>query len=468
MALLLVVVHCLCAQTTNLPWSVLDGGGGKSSGTGMQLFSSVGQTAQGAMGSVSINLEGGYIPGTRNLSGITSTFSGSTSTGWNMISVPLLVNDYLRTTLYPGAVSPAFKYTNTYLPKDTLEIGAGYWLQYNSSDPLSMSGTTFQRESLAVTAGWNLIGCPSYPVLKADVVPVGTTIISNIFAYDGVTYALADTLYPGKAYWIQVSDDGGLVATSGYLLATPSSAMVADVQHPKKDGRSLLSPQQLKEVEGFSKLHVRDASGVERTLYYSTEKLDLTRYSLPPFAPDGNLDVRFASQRLVEVTKAGEKSNEFPIQVVGGKYPITISWDVPVVPLNSALLLRSTERIQKQYPIVKSSNIVIPTEESMAGLKLVLTQETTKELPKEFALYQNYPNPFNPTTQIRYDVPKSSHVSLKVYNLLGEELVALVDEEKETGTYSVEFDAVKFATGVYFYRFQAGDIVFTKKLMLVR
>ncbi|GEM_PF-1280016 len=75
------------------------------------------------------------------------------------------------------------------------------------------------------------------------------------------------------------------------------------------------------------------------------------------------------------------------------------------------------------------------------------------ELPAEFALYQNYPNPFNPLTTIEFDLPQQAMVSLKVYDILGQEIASLVDHDlMEEGNYSVDFDAERFASGVYFYR----------------
>jgi len=472
--LMLAGAHVLVAQPVALPWSVADGGGGKSAGTGMLLSASVGQAAAGAMSAVSMGLEGGYIPGIRNLGGTTATFTQSAASAWNMISVPLIVPDYQKTTLYPDAASPAFSFTNTYVPQAVLENGLGYWLQYTSPAAVAMSGTTFQQETLDVAPGWNLVGGSSYPVLKVDVTPIGTSITSNFFAYLGSSYVVSDTLQPGNAYWIQVSVAGKLVVNSGYAVLAASHTVMAveevgDRASGKK-GTSLLSPQQLREVENFNRLSVRETGGIERVLFFSSEHadLDLTTYALPPLAPGGNLDVRFASQRIVEVERTGKKTNEFPIQVDGGKYPLTLSWDISSGKENGTLVVRSPEGKQKRYPLEGSGSVTFPDEESAQGIKLVLNSESKKELPKEFALFQNYPNPFNPSTQIRFDLPKNSHVSLIIYNLLGVEVQRLVDEERDAGAYAVEFDATKFASGVYFYRLEAGEISFTKKLMLVR
>jgi hypothetical protein len=102
------------------------------------------------------------------------------------------------------------------------------------------------------------------------------------------------------------------------------------------------------------------------------------------------------------------------------------------------------------------------------------------ELPGSFALHQNYPNPFNPTTVIRYDVPVAGHVKLAVYDILGREIVVMVDEVKQPGRYQERFPTVRgsgeltrnagrgFATGVYIYRLTAGTSVEAKKMLLLK
>jgi hypothetical protein len=85
-----------------------------------------------------------------------------------------------------------------------------------------------------------------------------------------------------------------------------------------------------------------------------------------------------------------------------------------------------------------------------------------------YALYANYPNPFNPSTTVQFDVPKDGYVSLKVFDYLGKEVRKLVSSELASGRHQVSFDAPGLASGVYFYRLQAGTYVETRRLCLVR
>jgi hypothetical protein len=98
----------------------------------------------------------------------------------------------------------------------------------------------------------------------------------------------------------------------------------------------------------------------------------------------------------------------------------------------------------------------------------VLTGVTEHQMPTEFALEQNFPNPFNPTTVIRYSLPTTARVSLKIYTLLGEEVMTLVDEHQDAGVKAVTLNASGLPSGVYLYRLDAGDLRSTKRLVLLK
>jgi len=104
----------------------------------------------------------------------------------------------------------------------------------------------------------------------------------------------------------------------------------------------------------------------------------------------------------------------------------------------------------------------------IAKLGLVTGIEEEFSLPKSFSLSQSYPNPFNPSTTIEFSLPQTGFVRLKVYNILGEAVATLVNEELNVGTYRTQWNASGVASGLYFYRLQAGDFVDTKRLLLLK
>ena len=99
---------------------------------------------------------------------------------------------------------------------------------------------------------------------------------------------------------------------------------------------------------------------------------------------------------------------------------------------------------------------------------IITSVEGENQLPTKFSLEQNFPNPFNPMTTIRYQIPELSFVTLKVYDVIGNEVATLINEEKTVGNYQVEFDASSLSSGIYFYRLQAGEFVETKKMILMK
>jgi hypothetical protein len=99
---------------------------------------------------------------------------------------------------------------------------------------------------------------------------------------------------------------------------------------------------------------------------------------------------------------------------------------------------------------------------------VILQVSNEVEKPMEFALQQNYPNPFNPATSINFTLPTSSLVNLQVYNLQGQEVATLINENLSSGAHTVSFDASQLSSGVYIYRIQAGEFMQTKKMMLIK
>jgi hypothetical protein len=106
---------------------------------------------------------------------------------------------------------------------------------------------------------------------------------------------------------------------------------------------------------------------------------------------------------------------------------------------------------------------------TMWTFKGMLTSvEPPKVMPTQYALDQNYPNPFNPVTRISYSIPRQGMVSLEVFDILGRKVATLVNESRQPGEYTVDFDASKLVSGVYVYRLTAPGSMIAKKMLLVK
>ena len=95
-------------------------------------------------------------------------------------------------------------------------------------------------------------------------------------------------------------------------------------------------------------------------------------------------------------------------------------------------------------------------------------ESDNSSLPVDYTLSQNYPNPFNPTTKINFSLPEASNVKLSIYNILGQEVQTLVNEQLSAGNYNVDFNASNLSSGIYFYSLKAGSNVVTKKMTLLK
>lgn len=122
----------------------------------------------------------------------------------------------------------------------------------------------------------------------------------------------------------------------------------------------------------------------------------------------------------------------------------------------------------KSVNISPYSLYLISTQSGGSSKSKTIGQSSAEEKPKSFALFQNYPNPFNPTTLIRYALPTDSYVWLKVYDVLGQEVASLVNDQQKAGTYSVTFDAARLSSGVYFYKLITGDFVDVRRMVIMK
>jgi hypothetical protein len=268
--------------------------------------------------------------------GITLTEMGTSSIsigeGWNMVSVPRMVPDFSTSAVYPTAVSNAFEYSHGYNNVNTFSLGEGYWMKFHSVQALNLQGYTIPIATIAVSAGWNMLGSisASVPVENITSEPPGI-VTSQFFGYSS-GYFTSLTIEPGKAYWVKVNQSGTFTLSSEATVSANNAIRIVPTNE------------------------------------------------LPPSPPQG----------------------------------------------------------------------------------------MEHELPTNFALEQNYPNPFNPVTTLRYQLPVSNYVTLKIYNILGQEIRTLVDGVQDAGFKTVEFEASSLPSGLYFYKLQAGTFNKMKKMILMR
>jgi hypothetical protein len=138
------------------------------------------------------------------------------SSGWNLISVPLMVGNFATSAVFPTAVSPAFAYVGGsppqgYVQRDTLQLVDGYWLKFGSGQMVTVSGYANFADTVMVMAGWNLVGAITDSVAISTIQQSPPGIVSSqFFGYDG-SYSPASILAPARSYWVKASQDGLLM-----------------------------------------------------------------------------------------------------------------------------------------------------------------------------------------------------------------------------------------------------------------
>jgi hypothetical protein len=133
--------------------------------------------------------------------------------------------------------------------------------------------------------------------------------------------------------------------------------------------------------------------------------------------------------------------------------------------------MRSIEeqaKLQRPRNVKEHIQIVKEDLKKVFGADNQPVNNINNSVPLVFSLSQNYPNPFNPTTKINYDLPKDCKVTMIIYDILGREVIKLVNEFKKAGRYTASFNGHNLSSGVYFYRIEAGEFVQSKKMVLVK
>ena len=136
----------------------------------------------------------------------------SVAAGWNLISARFDPVDPSAAALFPTALTGAFAFDSTgYHPADTLVRGRGYWMKFGYPGSVEIGGYARPADTVALFAGWNLVGGMSTPVAAGDVTTIPPGIVNSKYYDYRKGYAVADTLRPGRAYWVKVSENGGMV-----------------------------------------------------------------------------------------------------------------------------------------------------------------------------------------------------------------------------------------------------------------
>jgi hypothetical protein len=370
--------------------------------------------------------------------------------------------------IYPTAISRAFAYSpaDGYWVADPIPNGIGYWLKFSGPGYVPIPGHARTSDSVAISPGWNLIGSLSDPIAAASVLEVpGGILTSPFFSYRG-SYFLDDTLRPHEGYFVKANGSGKIYLNSGPV-AFAGAAGAHDIGSLKHDLG-----------EGASSITLKDSRGRIQVLYFGFARVlsdNRGSFELPPIPPEEAFDARFSDGTLAWMPRADDPSARALIEIRSNAYPLEISWHLAAGEGGYALSEGGSPRRVDLSPV---GHLTLK-DPGTSVLRLTSSgQGNLHALPKEYGLSQNYPNPFNPTTFIAYQLPADGHVTLEIYNLIGQRVRLLIDEAGRAGTYTAEWDGksaggVDAAGGIYLVKLtvsSGGKQVFTstKKTVLMR
>ncbi|MBS1518940.1 MAG: T9SS type A sorting domain-containing protein [Bacteroidetes bacterium] len=357
----------------------------------------------------------------------------SVNSGWNMISIPISLSDMNPSVIFPGAASPAYYYNNGYVSTNVLQISKGYWVKFNNPGSYFVTGIPLSPKNINVVSSWNIIGPfdENIPVNNIVTVPSGL-LSSNFFEYNDAYY-IEDTLKAGKGYWIKSNANGYIKNGTGDNV----------VMNTHIDYNTLIT------------FDFSDANGRSAKLFLTGESGNIQNSDLPPVPPAGVFDVRFSSDKFIESVNQNQI-----VRINSAEMPFKLK----VTNLNGAKI-----RVKDNVTGNLLNKELTDNDEIIINSPLDnFTVINESQIPESYGLSQNFPNPFNPSTTIKYQIPEDGKVNIVIFDVLGRELMTLVDKVQNAGKYEMEFNAGDLSSGIYFYRLISGDFSDLKRMVLLK
>ncbi|NCS87763.1 MAG: hypothetical protein CO127_08475 [Ignavibacteria bacterium CG_4_9_14_3_um_filter_36_18] len=367
--------------------------------------------------------------------------------GWNMVSVPgVNPNGQGVENWWAGRIGNVYKYSAGYQVITTTTPGEGYWMKnngnqtYNTGNEWPAGGIQYvPYDPISVVAGWNMLGGYDYNAAVSGITPAPQ---GSFYGFSGTGgYQAVTELVAGYGYWAKFASAGQITLPPPLFKGTSTVAKVID--------------------DSWGKITITDNAGKNYTLYGISGEVDLNNYELPPLPPSGLFDIRYGSSRYAENLSAGQQT----IQMQGIEYPVRIKVEGMRIQLQDAG--------GKIVNVSLSSGEELTIANNLVNKLVILSGEVTATLPIEYALEQNYPNPFNPSTSVQFLVPKEGLVTIKVYDMLGQEVATLFSGNAQGGTYTSNWNGKDnsgnfVSSGTYIYRMTVGDFTQSRKMLFLK
>jgi hypothetical protein len=431
---------------------------------------------------------------------------GSSQTSYRMVSAPNLLNRTLADSIfafsgfgvYDTTSWRLFQYRdNGYVERDSsnaitfkFEPGEAFWLISSRDRTVDFgSGVSLRADTsytITLKPGWNQIGLPfAFPVLWDTIFGASgdPAMVQKPFLYTG-SYALANVLQPYQGYFIFNRANANIKLIIPPVASATSKQSLARVNSSNAEWELQIKARSQEARDDFNLLGINQAA---------SENWDVLDYTEPP--PIGEYVSLYFPHNDWEVFP-GNYTTDFRDQLGPGQtWTFTITTNIPhsevqltiegvesifqdveVILLDERLNVSKNLRADNSYAFPTGSQGTIKTLKLVVGSSDYLSDEVSDIalVPVDFELSQNFPNPFNPGTAIRYGLPRSEKVRIRIYDLLGREVKTLIDgEQQEAGFHIITWNGQDkngrtVASGVYIYRMEAGKFTQTRKMILVK
>lgn len=387
---------------------------------------------------------------------VQDAFSESFTTGWQQVGYPAEGTDVDPFTLFTNGIAGTFFSHNlSYAEETVFTPGVGYWIRLSGAETVSVNPPFLTDIERNLEQGWYLISGPGMPIAFTDISdPSGILVAGSLRGYNNESgYVVADSLKPGRGYWVQSSGTGTITMSSNITsLAT------------KQVAKNIADP------EGFVAFRVTTKERKSPKFYLGgplNDEIGFSplSFSMPPLPPTGAFDIRFENDsRLVN-------GNNGTLIVRSPGDSLTFSHASQTNDGIKFAFIREGIDIEEVYDIQPDESVTISAEGvTRISVELGVTSSVdgVTEQPQRVELSQNYPNPFNPSTVISYNLPQAGNVSLEVFDMTGRRIAVLAEEFKAAGSYTHDFNASNLSSGVYMYRLQSAGTVLTRKMTLIK
>lgn len=425
--------------------------------------------------------------------------------GWNLLSVPVNPDDASPASIFGDDFTTyfLFQYSNTggYSVPSAVSNGHGYWFGVETEGDLDVFGTgNVGIIEKPLVPGWNISATPfllGYPTSLVRFKKGELNLSAEEAAQEGwiqnVYYGYGDGVYfPSffldiwNGYWFSVLEEG--------VSAVYDESNAVIPQDASKDKQPAETES---DINNWAVPIIATTGTVSDNLLVfgasqnATDGFDAVfDYAKPPVSPAPEAVTTYFEQSgwsqyfskfgsdiraKYQFPDAGKSWNFRVMSKTSGE--VTLTWNditslIPEEIRNNYYFRMTGAGIPSIIDMLTVTSVTFNAEAGVVynfSINSTLTSlEDDLNAPKEFSLGQNFPNPFNPSTSIQYNVKEASQVTLKVYDMIGNEVAILVNEVKPAGSYTVSFDASQLSSGVYLYKMTAGNFVQTRKLVLMK